>query len=108
MTANKKAASPVQADHLGENAIQNQDHITTLISWQVRIISAWSLLPEGLLSSIRRRASVCMNIDDVVMVMRRRGYNITCAIEPFTTQDGVRARVGKDRLMRQGREAANG
>ena len=117
MNAKNKAASPVQADHLGETASRNQDHITTptpfpqasrLSPRKRRTITALEENPGGLLSYDLGRMVGAMNIADVVMHLRRTGFNISCELEPFTTQDGERSKVGRYRLHKRGAEVDNG
>ena len=71
---------------------------------QQRIVNALTEIPKGLLSFDLRKKCGCMNIADEVMAMRRLGFNITCKLEPYTTEDGVKSKIGRYRLVSQGGE----
>ncbi|MCX5875752.1 MAG: hypothetical protein NT087_05555 [Deltaproteobacteria bacterium] len=74
-----------------------------------RIVAALSENPIGILSFDLRQKCGCMNIADEVMAMRRLGFNITCELEPYTTEDGVKSKIGRYRLAAGcGSEAARG
>jgi hypothetical protein len=68
---------------------------------QQRAITAFNENPGGLLSYELGRIVGAMNVPDLIMTLRGLGFNIPCELEPFITQDGVKSRVGRYRLIVQ-------
>lgn len=120
MTTNSKAALPVKAGTLGNTASKLHGNLTTptpfnqprcperprqtplatqLTPRHQRISNALNETPEGILSFTLREICKCQNVADEVMAMRRRGFNITCELEPFITVDGVKSYIGRYRLV---------
>lgn len=103
MTPNNKAALPVQASTLGITASKPLANHSTLTPRQQRILAALnSTSKDGILSYDLRQIAGCMNIADEVMELRRLGVSITCELEPFTTLDGRKSKIGRYRLEQPG------
>lgn len=66
---------------------------------QRRIIATLLSHPEGVLSFDLRHAAGCANISDEICTLREKGFQITCEMEPYTTQDGARSNVGRYCLL---------
>lgn len=81
--------------------------MTTLTPRHHRIHAALTDFPEGILSFTLRHICGCQNIADEVMSMRRQGFNIICEILPYITQDGVKSKTGRCRLVNQDGEVGN-
>lgn len=123
MAPNKKAALPLQAGTLGNTASKPPANHTTqstlnqlpcpvwprqttlasrLTPRHERILNALTQTPEGILSFTLREICKCQNVADEVMAMRRRGFNISCELEPYITMDGAKSKIGRYRLVSQG------
>lgn len=70
---------------------------------QQRAVDALTEKTEGILSYELGRITGAMNIADLIMILRRMGFNIDCQMEPFTTQDGDKSRVGRYLLRAESR-----
>jgi len=66
-----------------------------------RILNALSEAPNGILSFTLREICQCQNVADEVMAMRRRGFIISCELEPYRTVDGAKTKIGRYRLVSQ-------
>ncbi len=62
---------------------------------QQRILDALEATKTGILSFELRQIAGAMNVAHEVQELRRKGYKISCNMEPYTTQDGVRSRIGR-------------